>query len=500
MTEKLRFTPAAISALPVPDFSRVFYRDANTRGLALRVSPSGERVFYLYRKVAGRPVKVALGVFDSKLPASREIPKGVDPLEYVGNRPVLNLKMARVLAAAVGVELGRGSNPATNRRGARRSAAAELSLREGFEWYYDSHLLPSGRRTREELRGDFARYLGRVEPGPRVPHGREKSKPTCCPNWERRKLSAIRTAEIERLMLEMRRDISARTANKALELLRAIYRRAPKSGRYAGPNICDGIKKFPLKSRDRFIQGPELPRFWKALSAYPGAEPRDFFMLALLTGARRSNVTEMCWSQVDLERGEWRIPDTKNGTPQIVPLPEQAIAVLRARRPDNAAGFVLPGKGKAGHLVEPKGAWRRILRQATLEGVLDLLAAVAGWSADDRQQELDAAPESLPLRLAYFIAKAKRRKLDWSAIDMQDLRIHDLRRTMGSWQVRQGASLAIVGKSLNHKSPQATAIYARLEVDPVRDSMQRAASAMFAAAGMPSPTPTAEVIPIRATK
>jgi integrase len=64
---------------------------------------------------------------------------------------------------------------------------------------------------------------------------------------------------------------------------------------------------------------------------------------------------------------------------------------------------------------------------------------------------------------------------------IEDLRIHDLRRTMGSWQTALGASGLIVGKSLGHKSMQATAVYARLNLDPVRGSVNAAADAMFKA-------------------
>ena len=71
-----------------------------------------------------------------------------------------------------------------------------------------------------------------------------------------------------------------------------------------------------------------------------------------------------------------------------------------------------------------------------------------------------------------------------------DLRIHDLRRTLGSWQAKTGASLTIIGKSLSHKTHQATAIYARLDLDPVRQSVERATSAMLAAGGV---KPTAEI-------
>jgi integrase len=59
------------------------------------------------------------------------------------------------------------------------------------------------------------------------------------------------------------------------------------------------------------------------------------------------------------------------------------------------------------------------------------------------------------------------------------LRIHDLRRTLGSWQAATGATTAMIGKSLGHKSEQATAIYERLSIDPVRQSVERATEAML---------------------
>lgn len=91
---------------------------------------------------------------------------------------------------------------------------------------------------------------------------------------------------------------------------------------------------------------------------------------------------------------------------------------------------LFPGEGEAGHFHDPKKAWARILKRAGIE----------------------------------------------------DLRIHDLRRTLGSWQTALGASGFIVGKSLGHKSMQATAVYARLNLDPVRNSVNAAADAMFKAA------------------
>jgi integrase len=67
---------------------------------------------------------------------------------------------------------------------------------------------------------------------------------------------------------------------------------------------------------------------------------------------------------------------------------------------------------------------------------------------------------------------------------LTDLRIHDLRRTLGSWQAALGASLPIIGKSLGHQSLEATQIYSRLELGPVRQSVERAGQAMLLAGGV----------------
>ena len=63
------------------------------------------------------------------------------------------------------------------------------------------------------------------------------------------------------------------------------------------------------------------------------------------------------------------------------------------------------------------------------------------------------------------------------------MRIHDLRRTLGSWQVNTGASLPVVGKTLGHTQPKTTQVYARLQLDPVRQAVETATNAMFEAGG-----------------
>jgi integrase len=138
-------------------------------------------------------------------------------------------------------------------------------------------------------------------------------------------------------------------------------------------------------------------------------------------------------------------------------------------------------------LIEPRKGWERIFDRDELEQLTARLAQAN--VAFERRPD-----ERIAKALTRARALAKKRKIETTDTRIHDLRIHDLRRSLGSWQAKTGASLAIIGKSLSHKTAQATAIYARLDLDPVRESVERATSAMLAAAGV---KPSAEVRKLR---
>jgi integrase len=266
------------------------------------------------------------------------------------------------------------------------------------------------------------------------------------PAWGKLKASAIRRADVTALHSKIGKHNGHYEANRVLALVSSMFTKAEVWGilEEGAPNPARGVEKFPEEKRDRFLQSDELPRFFAALAEEPNATIRDYILMSLLTGARRANVLAMRWDQISLNRSEWRIPVTKNGDPQTVTLSPEAMEILRNRNDLNSP-YVFPGPGKTGHLVEPKNCWKRVLDRAGLT----------------------------------------------------DLRIHDLRRTLGSWQAKTGASLSIIGKSLNHKNTSTTAIYARLDLDPVRESVERATGAMLAAGGLKD---SADIVPMKRTK
>jgi integrase len=387
---KLNFTKAAIEKLPIPAKGWIYHYDTKVRGLAIGVSHTGVRSFVVYRKVFGRPERIALGRY-----------------------PDLTIEQARGKAAEVNALIAKGENPADKRRLAR----AEMTLGELFTEYLERYARIH-KKTWQKDASMFRLYLS---------------------SWANRKLSTIRRNDMGALHARVGKEHGHYGANRMLELAQVMFNKAMEWG-WGGPNPANGIKAFQEKPRDRFLQADELPRFFQALAEEPNNTIRDYLLTSLLTGARRANVLAMRWADISFERAEWRIPETKNGTPQVVALCPEAMQILQAR-PRNG-DYVFPGPGRHGHLVEPKKGWARILERAGIK----------------------------------------------------DLRIHDLRRTLGSWQAKAGASLVIIDKSLNHKSVSITAIYARLDLDPVRESVNTATANMLAAAGVKS---VAEVVKLK---
>ena len=387
----LKFSKTTLQALELPEAGkRLTIYDTETPKLALRATAAGTKTFYVVKRAGASMAWVKLGTF-----------------------PEMTVEQARKAAALALGEFASGANPAA----ARRAFKAEPTLSEFFTEYGTRH----GEKKRAWA-ADVQRFRDYLQ----KPMGGKK-------------LSEIDRAMIAKVLHDAEKaGKSVATVRNIRALASGVFGKAVEWG-FLDYNPAQGVKVAGKKvSRDRFLQADELPRFFAAVAEEDPAM-RDFILLALLTGARRANLCAMHWRELDLSAGVWRIPRTKNDEPQSVTLCPEAGAILEARKEATGGGFVFPGTGRTGHIVEPKKAVQRVMARAGIP-----------YGRDE--------PNGVTL--------------------------HDLRRTLGSWQARTGASLAIIGKSLNHKSPQATAIYARLDLDPVRQSVNTATAAMLEAGGL----------------
>lgn len=373
------FIKKSLDALPLPEKGkRLYVYDTKVRGLELMVTDQGTKSFKVYRKFNNKPIRVTLGKY-----------------------PEMTIENARREAQRVINELNAGNNPNNEKKKLR----GETSFKELFTLYMERHSKQEKKTWQSDER-DVPKFLG---------------------HWFQRKLSTITKQEVQSMHEKVRAENGLYQANRLLSRIHGIYSKAIEWG-WEGINPATGIKKFKEKSRDRFLHPDELPRFFESLDREQNNTIRDYIYVSLFTGVRKTNVMEMRWEDLYLERKEWLVPDTKNGDPLRVHLVDSVIDLLKKRLEAYGGGeWVFPGTGATGHLMEPKAGWKRILDRA----------------------------------------------------DLKNLRIHDLRRTLGSWQAATGANSFMIGRSLGHKTPQSTAVYARLNLDPVRDSVEKATQAML---------------------
>ena len=139
----------------------------------------------------------------------------------------------------------------------------------------------------------------------------ERDIPRFLGQWFHRKLSSITKQEIQTLHEKIRVENGLYQANRLLARIHVLYNKAIEWG-WEGINPAQGVKKFKEKSRDRFLHPDELPRFFEALAEEQNDTIRDYVYVSLFTGARKSNVLEMRWKEINFERREWAVPETKN--------------------------------------------------------------------------------------------------------------------------------------------------------------------------------------------
>ena len=372
------FTKQSIQQLPRPATGMATYRDCKEKGLSLWITAAGAVTFFVRKRIDGRDERVKLGTF-----------------------PEMTVEQARKAALQTKAAIAGGANPNLEKNQLRQ----EITFAELFGEYMERYSKPHKKSWKFDER-EVNKFLS---------------------HWFNRKISTISKQEIAKLHDKLSQENGLYQANRVLERIRAIFNKAIEWG-WQGTNPSLGIKKFREKQRDRFLQSDELLRFHTALAQEKNETARDYILMSLLTGARKSNVLAMQWDEINWQRAEWRISETKNGDPVTIPLLPAAIDILEHRRKGTNSVWIFASDRTNGHFADPKKAWQRLLKASGIE----------------------------------------------------DLRIHDIRRTLGSYQAITGASLPIIGKSLGHKSQQATAIYSRLNLDPVRESIARATQVIFA--------------------
>lgn len=370
-------TELAIKALK-PGTSRREVPDGLIPGLYLVIQPTGATSWVVRYRFGRAPRKLTLGRY-----------------------PVISLKDARKLAQEALVAVARGEDVAAAKQAAKTVAPAPI-VRDRLEDVVNAYLAREAKNMREASRREITRLL----------------EAEVLAAWPNRRISEISQSDVH----DFRDAITDGTrkwrpgagsapilANRAFAAFRQVCNWAVERG-LLERSPCEKVRATPERSRDRVLSDQEIKSTWQAAETirWPFG---DAIKLLLLTGARRDEVSEMRWREIDLAAGTWTLPAsrTKNGVAHVIPLSRLALEILEnLPRVEGTEGvdFVFTTNGKT---------------------------AVSGWSRAKTQMDREIANRCGGAPIPHW-------------------QIHDLRRTAASTMAGLGVAPHVVEAVLNHKS------------------------------------------------
>ena len=341
----------------------------------------------------------------------------------IGQFGVWTVDAARTEARALLVKVDRGGDPASDKQ-ARRMAptVADLMTR-----YLAEHVIPhNAERTAKDVGDIVAKRI--------------------LPALATRKVSEIEREDVDRLHRQMRD--TPRLANYVLSVLSKAFNLAESwKIRAQGSNPCKGITRYKENARERFLSPDELARLgavldlaettgipWRIDAAKPKSKharkdnpstPIDPTVIAILrvllfSGARLSEILELEWRHVDAAAGTLALPKVKGGERQAHPVGDATMELIATVSRVPGSPWVFPRNSDPARHVSPEvveNAWQRIRVHAGIP----------------------------------------------------DVRIHDLRHTVGTLASASGANAFVVRDLLRHQGVAMTNRYVNKAAGPVRE-------------------------------
>jgi integrase len=284
---------------------------------------------------------------------------GVDRRRSIGRHGVFTPEQARLRAQKALHEMASGIDP---KEADKARLVAGITLHNAFQDYLRrSQLKP---RTEQDYRGYMERYFN---------------------DWAGKPVVAIKADMVEARHQKLLAERGGAQADVAMRFLRAVFNFA--SGKYQREDGEPLIAVNPVKRlsaaklwakprpRERYVEEAKLGAWFKAVNELSGRREddaetiRDYLLVLLFTGLRRTEAMTLRWEHVDLKARKFVVPaeNTKNSTSHALPLTSVTLGILERRAAARVNDFVFAGRGRHGHLVEPKRAIARVTEMAGIE-------------------------------------------------------------------------------------------------------------------------------------
>jgi integrase/recombinase XerD len=240
-----------------------------------------------------------------------------------------------------------------------------------------------------------------------------------------RYIDEVRKTHIAEFVAQKKRDgLKTPTIRRYLATLSSLFSFAERSG-WLNQNPLSRFDKRSLpeaQPRTRFLSRTEYRRLLSA--AQPHLKP--IIEMAVETGLRQGELLGLRWDQLDSDRREVRLVETKSNQPRVVPLSDRAVAIFVVTAPIGNSPFVF---------TNPRTGQRyRNLRQSFQKAC--------------------------------------------SRAGISDFRWHDLRHTFASWHVQSGTDLYRLSRILGHSTLQMTTRYAHLATEQLHEAVRGVATFM----------------------
>lgn len=233
-------------------------------------------------------------------------------------------------------------------------------------------------------------------------------------------------------------------ANRTLALLSTLFELAVV-WKMRPDNPSKGIKRYPEERRERFLTTAETERLMAVLDKRAD-QSADAIGLLLMTGARRSEILQAKWSEIDLDVGAWTKPSahTKQKRLHRIPLNQPARALLKRMRHD--ADKENERRARYGQPPE------------------DLLFPMPPSRRKKDATNLERAQVSLQTAWEEVREEAQ----------LVGVRLHDLRHSYASILASSGLSLPVIGQLLGHTQVATTQRYSHLTDEALRAATEKA--------------------------
>ena len=304
------------NAICPPGRKQARFSDAG--GLYLQVSPNASKRWFWKYRIGGTEKQLALGSY-----------------------PVVSLTAARKARDVARLQKSDGVDPAQARKAEKlvkahpsgdtfKIVALEWYAKQAPQWS-DSH----AERSLRQLERDLFPWIGD------------------------RNMASIQPMELLAALKKVEERGAIETADRVLMLARQIWHYWLPTANVQQRNITEGLKArltpYRGKNFPAIVEPARFGELLRAIQAYKGGHfVRTALQIAPLLYQRPGNLREMEWAELDLDAALWTIPsmkmkrkkaDKEQGDPHVVPMPSQAVTLLRDLHKLTGHGrYVFPGQ------------------------------------------------------------------------------------------------------------------------------------------------------------